>query len=323
VRERSSRECNKVAAPVTVHVLVWVTEEVSLLYYYWRRRMDLMAKSDPNAIYQFHVGGTVALPTNASVGAGPRAAGNYMDRTWRRSVREKMAYANSTIHGLQGGSLALFTDLDVAPLASYSHLLRWLDDVVMMHEPQPSATPRDLYNVGLFMVRTNDRSLSLLDAWAREFEVGHQRRNSWQGVQPYFAKVLPAARAVGLRFQEWPSDVVCGRSFPWQDPRSERQMLQVLRDNVAAARAKDPSVSITVDHHPPVKGTAVAYHAVALGFDTSLRGVLSPQQKKLVTMMRAINYTQAGRRGVSLRKQLQQDEEVRSLLRECVPKSHL
>ena len=92
------------------------------------------------------------IPGKAAVGTFPAhmAVPTLTQKAKVTSLFAKLGHAWTVFESLPDGSLVLFSDLDVMPLRPYSELLHWLgnssQDLVFMHEPQPSGSEEDVYN---------------------------------------------------------------------------------------------------------------------------------------------------------------------------------
>ena len=172
------------------------------------------------------------------------------------------------------GSLILCSDLDVMPLRPLSELVRFLrpsDDLVVAEEPQPSATPDDVYNAGLMLMRASTGSRAFLRSWTEAFERALSAPRDAGGGAPLTNQptMRHALHASGLRFRVWPADIVCARTFPW------------LRTWPVAW-----TPPFTPRFEALHTGT-VAYHAIALEWDPSLARRGRGEDNKIIAMLRA------------------------------------
>lgn len=146
-------------------------------------------------------------------------------------------------------------------------------DLVVAQEPQPSVTPEDVYNGGVYLLRVSDRSRAWLHSWLGAFEDALASAHPPATNQPALRRSLVAS---DLRFATFPSDVVAARVFPW---------LRTWRP-----RWTPP---FEPDFHS-LRNTTVAYHAIALNWDPSLANRGRGEDNKILTMRRAAAHAVRG-----------------------------
>jgi len=157
------------------------------------------------------------------------------------------------------------------PLRPFSELLRFLHDgasmeLVIAQEPQPSVTPEDVYNAGVFLLRVSGRTRAFLKSWLDGYQRALASAAPPATNQPALRRALLDSR---LHFGTFPSNIIAARVFPW------------LR---SWSPPWSPPFPKSFDS---LRNTTVAYHAIALNHDPSLPHGGRGQDNKILTMQRA------------------------------------